>query len=314
MLKSKTAFLIDPELVVPDDEFIASLDFWDRIDIVPNFTSYSVMGPWTRLLFDVFVERMIDCGSISDVTNNIIDEQKFYALYGRISSISDCVASEVGSSTLAIPDGMYRPLMGQPENQEAIQGDLLETKAHAVIVDHQSWDGFSGGTAWLMNKLLLLVDIEAGPKACARELIRESPCFLMIQDMANMAFPNLTFCDDVWTRSGRIRNYEREFSLKMLDYLSILNDSALNVWSETTLGDERVERMDSLGVRCSPETRETMKKEKRRKERTFHLSGKPILMDWHAKLRHNVGRLYFKVDVDMAKVYIGGVTDHFNTK
>lgn len=306
-------FLVDPELLVPGRGFETSGEFWDRLRCLPEYSEIARIGPWTRMLFDAFVGELIDGRSIYDATNGFVPDHDFYTLYGELNGIRDCDAPDDGVSGITIPDGVYHPIMGQEENRQAIQEDLEETKSTAAIVDHRAWEGFEGSACRLLKKLLL-VDIEAGSEVCARESIRERPSFASIQKKASSAFPRLVFCDDVWDREGKLRYHEREFSLTLLKHLSILNDFALDIWRTTTLGDERENRMDALGVRCSPETRDTMKRASRRDERTFKLDGVPVQMDWHAKLRHDVGRMYFKVDVQRSVVVIGGVTDHFPTK
>ena len=305
-------FLVDPELLSTSWDHAFDRKFWKRINRVPDFGDYAYIGCQTLSIYDDFYIFCCDhMDELSERTGDSVGE--FTYLLSSIYEIKHDDAPTASDGSYAIPDGSYLPVFGTPECALALSADLGDLSDPCTIVDRKSWPGFEGGSGRLMGDVLL-VDIDAGPEECVRALIREDPSYATIRELAPLAFPNLTFCDESWGTLKDIRANERRYAPKIVRCLSALSDHALSIWGDERNPKRWAPAMLRHGVDCSPEKGHTMTVKPRVEERTFTYGGESFTMEWHAKFEHDRGRMYFEVQPGKKRVLIGGFTTHFDTR
>ncbi len=304
-------FLIDPELLVPDDGQASNPLFWKRFEQALSFTNYCALGEMSKMLFDDFISEAYTRGARA-MTQGIIQDKDFWRLIGLAMQMEERRSGPVVNS-ITLSESEYEPHLGSKESRAAVEFDISVSNPPLVVVDSNTWPGFDDNPCKLFGTVILF-DVKEGTKECARTRMKNSLSYASIENKAAEAFPNLKFCDGAWDWCSYFESNEQQFAPILYDYLLGLDDHALQVWQLTQVGDEREDRMDSYHVDCGPEKFETMQIKARKDERTFKYDGDPIEMKWHLKFVHDAGRIYFKVADNYSCVYIGGNTKHFETE
>lgn len=308
----RRAFVIDPELLVPDSAYIGNLSFWGRFnEYVSDITDYVLLGEMSGILVDEFLDEILSKGP--DVaTDGIYNNANFYSVLDVFNRIHRVNATGFGDYDIQIDKEIYSPIFGSDQCRLALQFDIVTTNTSLIIGDKRSWSSFSG-ESHIVKGVGEIYDIKAGLSVCVRRVIENNISFLACKCLSKDAFPRLRFAKHAWDFCAYFSSNELSFAPILLRYLSGLNDYALDIWEQTVEPKERETRMKARRVVCSPEKTETMQIDARRKERTFVFDDKPIPMTWHLKYTHDKGRMYFFVDVKQGYVVIGGNTEHFPT-
>lgn len=303
-------YLVDPELIVPSEEYEAEEEFWERMCRVPDFRPYVTIGAYTRSAFDFFISERLDAVYLE--VGTFLAEPDVWTLYDLMSQLPD--SEEISGSRNAVLDEMlYRPKYGSLDNRYAMQCDLCDSKTQLILTDASVWDCDELSSHEDLHGVTI-ARIDADRQECVRSAIRANPSYAALQEYAQSAFPKLVFCDETWSTTRKLVGDERENARIMCDYFAILNDSALAVWRDYDNNHARISRMAGLGVDCTPENGETDNNNKRVAERRFWIGDEPFEMNWHAKLYRNRNRIYFVVDCSNDRVIIGGLTEHFDTR
>lgn len=303
-------YLVDPELIVPSEEYEADEDFWERMCRVPEFRPYVTIGAYSRSAFDFFIDERLD--AVYEEVDAFLAEPDVWNLYSLMSQLPNSEEAN-GDRNAILDETIYRPKYGSLDNRYAMQCDLCDSKTQLILTDAGVWN-IDELAAHENLRGIIIARIDADRRECVRSAIRMSPSYAALQEYAHIAFPKLVFCDETWSTTRKLVGEEWENARIMADYFAVLNDSALTVWSDYDNNHARISRMSGLGLDCSPENGETDNNNKRVAERRFWLGDECFEMNWHAKLYRNRNRIYFVVDNANERVVIGGLTEHFDTR
>lgn len=75
-------YLVDPELIVPSEEFEVEEEFWERMYRVPDFRPYVTMGAYTRSAFDFFISEKLD--TVYPEVGSFLAKRDVWTLYNLI--------------------------------------------------------------------------------------------------------------------------------------------------------------------------------------------------------------------------------------
>lgn len=304
--------LVDPELIIPSEKHETDENFWERMCQVPEFSDYAVLGANTRHSFESFIEDRLD--EIYQELSSFLAEPDVYTLYEQIDNLPDsCQASGCNKP---MTEGIeYASLYGASDNIDLLRVDFKAASTQCILTDLAVWSYEEDAAKLPDAKRPVLVDVSADVCECPRVFIKTSPTYATMQLLANDAFPRLCFCQETWVTTDKYVGDERKNVQVMAQYLGILNDYAMDVWKSKTANSERMAYMGKRGLSCSPENGNTLRSNKRMKERTFSIDdGTSCQMSWHAKLFPDHNRFYFYVDTKHERIVIGGCTKHFHTR
>lgn len=310
MGKSAKTLLVDPELVLPKEGCELDLDFWDRLVALLELKELAACGPKTKEMLDDFLFEWYEAACLE--VGLSLSGPDIPNLINELFNLS-VLPQKSGSWRKAVVDiDSYCPVMGRESNRSTLESDVNSTHVTRVLVYRGAWPAFDEDTIHELASLSI-VDFGVGLEACARALLRRWPSYSLISSIAPLAFPQLLFCEETWSHEGRIKRLEREYSDLIVGCLTVLNDYALQFWRNTVTASQREKLLKSKCKKVwgvGPENNETMKDRKCAKERTFSYDKHKVSMSWHYKFRGRTGRLYFKVDDDNGKIYVGLITDH----
>ena len=325
-LDSKHQFLIDPELLVPDENNIDDPVFWQRLlgkedktgaSIIKKLKEYGLLGYESGKLLDVFLLELWEYGSdwfqLIDIQFNMND---IFTLINDISGIQRLDNPDERITATVLSESDYCPKRGSSKCRLALESDISTMANPSIIADRDSWPAFSTNASTDgVDGIAELFNYSDEIYLCARAIISANLNYESCFHFSDDAFPRIVFCKGAKELCRHFLTNEMMYAPKLLVFFSGLNDYACDVWRQTKEYRERRDRLDAVDVDCSPEKQETMAIESCRDERSFILEGEPdpIVMSWHLKFEHDAGRMYFKVDIDKDRVVIGGNTRHFST-
>lgn len=310
--------MIDPELVLPAEGNELDIAFWQRmVQFVDDFGDLIVFGPFAKMDFNDFMLEWFDL-AYEAITQSYGNPDMVY-LWAEMEKIEALGEASGSWRHIDIGEEVYAPKLGRSTNSALLEADVNYAHHSSVLTDYQVWHVASDS---VMDEIgnITIVNVNSNPVNYARALLSSHPSYSAIETLSSIAFPKVLFCKETWTHIPKISSQENEYSSKILACLTALNDSAPKIWKDASQTYDRKTQLDArgAGIDCSPEKPNTMNIEHCKRDRTFHFVVDrreiPILMSWHDKFRRYTGRMYFKVDADNDRVYIGLITTHLSTK
>ena len=131
--------------------------------------------------------------------------------------------------------------------------------------------------------------------------------------LANSAFPELKWSDDVWRGLGNFSEPYVDIREKLARCLGGLNDHGAVCFREHGAGDPRElsRRLSAkIGKETSDENGETKKHRPSEKDRTTPVGRVDKTFWWHVKLQPHIDRIYFLYDKEGDFIVVGIFKDH----
>jgi hypothetical protein len=289
--------LIDPELVAPAEEHRSSLAFWARL-LDWELRSEFRLGEQTYRAYAAIAEHP---PTIPDLPSG-----DFWRLFGTLASrlAKPSAGDGAGEALLG-----YSAHWGSEDNPKALEADL---RAHGgdgpvfVGTVSECWSDES-----VLTNVSLIVDFENDRASALRaEWLAGSRSFDLMKARSADFFPFISFHEGAWSGFGDISGDKSANTQAVFAHLSVLNDLACSVWVECTQASDKEAHFASRGVAASPESPKVHKDGDAMAARWFSFSGKRRLCEWHTKIHPTSGRIYFDVDPDLGRVFVGFIGDH----
>lgn len=161
-----------------------------------------------------------------------------------------------------------------------------------------------------------------------RDVIASNDSDGQLQALAQHAFPDLFFVENVWRGIRDFNGGYRAVSMKLRNALSVLNDHGAWVFitsppnlhpaelrrDEGSLPTNQLiqQRFSGLGLTVSPEAIEVRQDGNCRRAREVMVRGRVLYCEWHEKIEPHQNRIYFHPPVAESdnKTVIGFLTHH----
>jgi hypothetical protein len=306
MLVPELVTLFDPELVVPSDDSLRELEFWQRL-YAWSLDARPHMG---RATYQGFIEVV---GTDFSVTG--LSPAEYWEIVKRLVSR----IAETGDSAERVVDdhlsSVYVPALGASDNQSRLASDISLIRPQLGVIvatDSQCWshDCVAGTCGRCGEARLYLTTAPAADLAriSRAEFLLGNPAPSQIEGVAHTLFPQLDFAPSAWSGLDLLHGEPRKIAGDLVHHLGILNDYAAEVWTSSAQANVRQQQLASHGVVASPESPKVHKSTKAMKARKFTFGAMEVSCEWHTKLKPHTDRIYFAVAGD--RVMIGAITDH----
>lgn len=304
------ARLMDPEFLIPSDEDASNLEFWKRLLELSEDGKLRI-GPASLQKFYEFANGDANVGALP--------ERDFWSIVGALAQRG----IEVSATSRPLCEehlrSGYTPHLGHDDNIDLLILDLLSVEPSITIslrTADKCWNDLDVECAECKNSKVFRSirrsarqsedDIHA---IAARFQFLEKPQdFKQLEKHASTLFPSVVFSDSAWNAIGTLSGSPSDTVAIVVKHLSVLNDSAVDIWQTKTTRTDRQAAMGAVGVTCSPEGPRTHKSAKSMARRDFSFPGCKRRCEWHTKIRPGGDRIYFAVQENA--VYVGAIVDH----
>jgi hypothetical protein len=300
--------ILDPELIIPSEYSISSLEFWKRLDA------------WTaRRDQYIGLQTLVALGELlgSMPAVNGLPKYDLYRITGRIVSRP----APTSNPTRAICElhfgAGYKPFWGDPGNVARLAMDIGSTDAKAELAlatDLRAWPGDSSDpacSACATAPSQLLGSPGDDPSLAWRAWLSRQPWGLPeVEAHAESLFPRVDFAAGAWSRATDALPGATSPAV-LLHHLAVLNDHAPRIWRDHVDTRMREQQLGSLGVAASLDSPSTHKNKAAMDERKFVVDGTTATCEWHTKITPTEGRVHFTVQDD--RVLVGTIVDHLTT-
>ncbi|WP_215812058.1 hypothetical protein [Pimelobacter sp. 30-1] len=301
--------LVDPEIVYPSDQNVGNLDFWKRMLDWSERTDLKVGHEGLRAI-------SLLCASGPEVPG--LGYPDVWTILGKF--MSRVVEPRAGAKAC---EGhlmeIYQPTLGHDDNPKILLADLSAVGPGPTLLatDERCWTGEVDADCQSCVDMGLHKVFSSDSKEYALGVAKikrselellKSLTFADIETGQRDLFPNIKFAKDAWNRIASLGSSPDSSPQAVLQRLSALNDSAVQIWSTLSTNIARQRALASLGVAASPESPNTRRNKKAITKRDFKFDSETIRCEWHVKLEPTTGRIHFEI-VD-GIVHVGTICDH----
>ncbi|MFG6491281.1 hypothetical protein [Microbacterium sp. P03] len=300
--------ILDPELVIPSERNVSSLEFWRRLDA------------WTARRDQYIGLQTLEAlgellGSMPAI--NGLPKHDLYRITGRIVSRPAPISDPARAICEPHFAAGYSPFWGHPDNVARLALDIGSADATAELAlatDLRAWPGKLSDpacSACATAPSQLLGTPSDDPSLAWRAwLSRQSWGLPEMEAHAEKLFPRVHFATGAWTRAADALPRGMSPAV-LLHHIGVLNDHAQRIWRDHVDTRMREQQLGSLGIEASLDSPSTHKNKAAMDERKFVVDGVTVTCEWHTKITPTEGRVHFTVQE--GRVIVGTIVDHLTT-